>query len=60
MKVKLFDGRNDVVLRTGDDPTVVGRLIFVWESSGCGGGGGVGDVVMWDSSLDIRDGGKDI
>lgn len=36
MKVKLFDGLNDVVLRTGDDPTAVGRLIFVWASSGWG------------------------
>jgi len=36
MKVKLFDGFNNVVLRTGDDPTGVGRLVVVWASSGWG------------------------
>ena len=36
MKVKLFDGFNNVVLRTGDDPTGIGRLVVVWASSGWG------------------------
>jgi len=30
MKVELFDGFNNVVLRTGDDPTGVGRLVVVF------------------------------
>jgi len=60
MKVKLFDGFNNVVLRTGDDPTDVGRLVVVWGAVGGGGGGGVGDVVMLASSLDVGDAGEDI
>ena len=36
MKLKLFDGFNNVVLRTGDDPTDVGRLVVVRASSGWG------------------------
>jgi len=56
MKVKLFDGFNNVVLRMGDYATNVGWLVFVWAS----GGGGVGDVVMWVNSLDVGDVGEDI
>ena len=56
MKVKLFDGFNNVVLRTGDDSIDIGRLIVVWESSGWGGG----DVVMLANSLDVGDASKDI
>jgi len=60
MKVKLFDGFNNVVLRTGDYPTEVGWLVLCGRAVGGGGGGGVSDVVMWANSFYVRDVGEGI
>jgi len=54
MKVKLFDGFNNIVLMI--PPTLVDWLLC-GRAVGGGGGGGVGDVVMLADSLDIGDAG---